>query len=118
MLKYPICKNNLPHQLKIIQEFEDVQYEQCIICGFKCRWNKDSKGRVNNLKYLELHIGDTCQPTGPTKAIYHKVYHPQYNYARICLNCQEVCFHKTGARTTLRIDNRVKPKPGMTMWDA
>jgi hypothetical protein len=117
-MAYLKCKNNLPHQFKIIADFNDIQVENCIICGFKVRWQKDSKGRTHNLKYLELHAGDFCQPNGRTKSLYYKIYHPQYCYIRICLDCEGVCHHKTAARQELRIDTRVKPPPGQTYWNA
>lgn len=117
-----ICKNNLPHQFIIAHELENSQCEVCELCGYKTRWQKDAKGRVDNTQYLKAHARDFCQPKGPTRSLYYKIYTPKsYSVVRVCLNevCNTngVCTHKQGIRTELRIDTRVKPKPGMTYYE-
>src|SRR5258708_7652847 len=122
MIDYAKCKSNLPHDMTNLADFVNAQYKQCVKCGYKHKFNKDSKGRIDNLDYLNVCIAETCQPTGRTKAVYHKVYHPQLTVIRICLsnscNGKNFCIHKVGARTELRIDNRIKGSNGMTQWDA
>lgn len=116
------CKNNLPHQFRIVKEFQNAQYEVCELCGYKIRMKKDSKGRTDNLEYLRLHKRDTVQPHGATKHLYMKIYHPKYCIVRLCLNkeCNQsrFCIHKSIVRQQLHIDHRVKPKPGTTYWDS
>lgn len=106
------CKNNLPHQFKIIADYPGLQIEVCELCGYKIRWNLDKKGRSNNVKYVALHARDLCQPRGRTKTLYYKIYSPWLCMTRICLddecNKNGICNHKQGNRTELKIDNRVK----------
>ena len=121
MIDYDRCKNGLPHDMANLADFANAQYKQCVKCGKKHKFAKDSKGRVDNLEYLRICISDTAQPTGRTKSVYMKVYHPTYNVSRICLNdtCnkKQLCIHRLGIREELRINNKIK-KDGMNIWDA
>lgn len=58
-------------------DYKDVKIERCTICGKKIRWNKDSKGRVDNKEYLEAHLRDFLQRTGPTAKLFYSIYKPE-----------------------------------------
>lgn len=70
------CRYGLPHDMKNVHETKRVIWEVCQICNKKYRWNKSHKGRINNTKYLKVHLRNYAQKFGATKRVYHKIYRP------------------------------------------
>jgi len=68
------CKYGAPHDLAIIFENTRLKVEQCGICSCKYRWNKRSKGRVDNVAYLKAHVRNFAQKFGATRRVYYKTY--------------------------------------------
>ena len=55
-------------------------WERCIKCGRRWHWNINPKDRIDNKRYLAVHIREYCQPTGRTKKTYFKLYgNPENN---------------------------------------
>ena len=74
------CKAGLPHDYRPTNDGPTLLSETCVICGDRQKWNKDERGRVANKDYLEAHIRDFCQPTGPHAQLYYLLYAPElYN---------------------------------------
>lgn len=71
------CRYGLPHDMKIIHENPQFKWEVCMECNKKFRWNKGYKGRIDNKKYLEVHIRNFAQKFGATKEVYNRVYNPE-----------------------------------------
>jgi len=51
-----------------------VQVEFCRFCHKRVHYNRDSKGRVDNARYLRDHVRDFAQPRGVTERVYRRVY--------------------------------------------
>lgn len=62
------------HNYKLISDTSEAMVEVCIECKHKNIIKKDSKGRIDNNKYLQDHQRDTAQPTGPTAKIFERYY--------------------------------------------
>ena len=71
------CKNSLPHDMKVLHENSKAKWEVCMICNRKFKWNKDSKGRIDNVRYLKAHARAFAQRSGATKRLYKKLYQPE-----------------------------------------
>ena len=98
------CNGGWPHEYETrknkdgaVLDFANAKWEICIRCGRKIRWKKDSRGRVDNNAYLKAHIRNFCQPWGATRKTFIKIYHPQMNKIRLCLDAEcvakNVCKH-------------------------
>lgn len=70
------CANRLPHDYKYLYENPAVKVEQCSICGDIVKFQKDNAGRIDNDRYLEAHIRNFAQSTGPTAEVYYACWHP------------------------------------------
>lgn len=70
------CRGGLPHDLKILNEDDNIKVEVCQICNKKFRWHKGPRGRVDNQEYLKAHVRNFAQKWGATKRVYMKVYRP------------------------------------------
>ena len=44
------------------------------MCGRKVIYRKTLAGRIDNTRYLNEHIRDFCQPTGPTHKVFAELY--------------------------------------------
>jgi len=71
------CRFGQPHDTQILHETPRVKWEVCKICTKRFRFNKGYKGRIDNLRYLEVHIRQFCQPNGKTKRTFNKLYKPE-----------------------------------------
>lgn len=98
------CKGGEPHDLIArstprgeLMDYVDYKWEVCQRCAQTVKWKKDNKGRVDNNEYLKAHIRNFCQPWGATRKEFMKIYHPQTNVSKLCLDpvCskQGVCPH-------------------------
>lgn len=61
----------------VVLDYPHTKYEECKLCGHRVRWKKDSKGRVDNKKYLKAHRRDFLQREGPTAKDFYRVWHPE-----------------------------------------
>lgn len=71
------CKYGLPHDMDLLHDGKYVKWEVCKICNKKFRWTKGSRGRVDNVKYLEAHARNYAQPGGATNQLYRRIYEPE-----------------------------------------
>lgn len=71
------CKNGLPHDLTQVYDGRNVKVEVCQICNKKFRWNKRTRSRVDNVKYLEAHARNYAQKGGATNQLFMKLYEPE-----------------------------------------
>lgn len=71
------CRFGQPHDLAIIHQNEQYQWEVCHICNRKFRWKKGYKGRIDNKEYLKAHVRNFAQKSGATKRVFHKIYRPE-----------------------------------------
>lgn len=71
------CRHGAPHDIHFVLENNKVKVERCHLCNKVFRWNKRANGRTDNVKYLEAHIRNFCQPGGKTRRVFHKLYKPK-----------------------------------------
>ena len=67
------CKKSILHDFEISRDLPDALIEICNFCGKKEIYKK-VKGRVDDAKYLRLHLRDTLQPGGRTGELFKKIY--------------------------------------------
>ena len=68
------CKFGTYHDVTVINETPQYKNERCVRCNARFKWNKWNKGRIDNIKYLEVHVRSFCQENGPTKRVFKKIY--------------------------------------------
>lgn len=73
------CPKGLLHDFMPLSDRLREKWEACRQCGKRIRWLKDSRGRVDNAKYLEAHRRDFLQRTGSTAKLFYAIYQPE-NY--------------------------------------
>lgn len=71
------CRFGQPHDFIILKDAKTTKFEKCRICGIRKRWNKSTKGRVDNPEYLKDHVRQYAQSFGSTKRVFNKLYHPE-----------------------------------------
>lgn len=68
------CKKGKLCDFRPILVTRTIQVERCVNCGRKVRYVVDSRGRINNARYLRDHRRDTLQPGGRTGKEFEEVY--------------------------------------------
>lgn len=71
------CKWGMPHDLVLLHDGPRFKWEVCGICNKKFRWNKGTKKRVDNVRYLEAHARNYAQKGGRTNRLFVKLYEPE-----------------------------------------
>ena len=71
------CRFGQPHNMSLVSETKTIKVERCLICGYRGRYPKDSKGRTDNVKYLKDHARQFAQRNGTTKRVFNKLYSPE-----------------------------------------
>ena len=71
------CKFGQPHDPIRLGENPQQIWEKCRICQKTFHWNKGYKGKVDNPKYLKVHLRQYAQKFGVTKRVFNKLYHPE-----------------------------------------
>ena len=77
------CRWGQPHNMKLLHESKVVKVERCLICGYRGRYPKDSKGRTDNVKYLKDHVRQFAQRHGSTKRVHARLYSPEKTIIRL-----------------------------------
>lgn len=70
------CRFGMPHQFELIKDTKTAKYEKCVLCQVRKRWNKRTKGRIDNPEYLKAHVREYAQPNGSTKRVFMKIHNP------------------------------------------
>jgi hypothetical protein len=70
------CRWGFPHDPVILHESPKVKVEKCKLCGVRKRFNKNIRGRTDNLEYLHFHIRSFAQPYGSTRRVFVKINNP------------------------------------------
>lgn len=71
------CRFGQPHDFQFVGENKAIKVEVCAICRARRRWQKDAKGRVDNVNYLRDHVRQYAQPSGSTKRVFMKLHEPE-----------------------------------------
>lgn len=77
------CRFGQPHDMVQIKDCPRYKIEKCRICSRRFRWNKGYKGRIDNVEYLRAHVRQYAQPSGSTRRVHAKLYHPEKTVIRL-----------------------------------
>jgi len=68
------CRKAGLHDFHDVSDYADATVEMCTFCSTKIVWRKDDRGRMDNRRYLRVHLRSFCQPFGTTAKAFALAY--------------------------------------------